>query len=67
MNHLTDTIDKHIDTITKVNNALFLHVVDILNARYWTFLMSYRCTAPLLCSVSICLYVLSTESVSTAP
>ncbi|XP_033608435.1 uncharacterized protein LOC111867100 [Cryptotermes secundus] len=32
MNHLTNTIDKHIDTITKVNHNLFLHVVDMLNA-----------------------------------
>jgi len=33
MNHLNNTIDKHIDTITKVNDALFHHIVDILNAR----------------------------------
>jgi hypothetical protein len=45
MNHLTDTIDKHIDTITKINNALLHHVVDILNARYWTFVISCSCTA----------------------
>jgi hypothetical protein len=33
MSHLTNTIDKEIDTITKVNDALFHHIVDIINAR----------------------------------
>ncbi|PSN49052.1 Ionotropic receptor 75m [Blattella germanica] len=32
LNHLDNTINKHIDTITKVNDALFHHIVDILNA-----------------------------------
>ncbi|KAJ9584278.1 hypothetical protein L9F63_021374 [Diploptera punctata] len=31
-NHLDNTINKHIDTITKVNDALFHHIVDLLNA-----------------------------------
>jgi len=34
MNHLTNTIHKQVDTITKVNSALFRHITDILNARY---------------------------------
>ncbi|XP_021928480.1 probable glutamate receptor isoform X2 [Zootermopsis nevadensis] len=32
LNHLSDTINKHIDTITKVNDVLFHHIVDVLNA-----------------------------------
>ncbi|XP_069698812.1 ionotropic receptor 75a-like [Periplaneta americana] len=32
LQHLSNTVNKHIDTITKVNDALFHHVVDILNA-----------------------------------
>jgi len=31
--HLTDTVDRHIDTMSKVNYALFCNVVDIVNAR----------------------------------
>ncbi|XP_063232174.1 glutamate receptor ionotropic, delta-2-like [Bacillus rossius redtenbacheri] len=32
LNHLMDLHDKHIDTITKLNYILLLHVVDIMNA-----------------------------------
>jgi len=31
--HLTDTVDRHIDTMSKVNYALFCNVMDIINAR----------------------------------
>jgi hypothetical protein len=39
--HLTDAVDRHIDSISKVNYALFCHVADIVNARY-----SYYCVFP---------------------
>lgn len=58
MNHLTNTIDKHVDTITKVNHNLFHHVVDMMNARYWPYFITYSCTVP------IC--VLSTGSANNA-
>ncbi|XP_021928351.1 glutamate receptor ionotropic, delta-2-like [Zootermopsis nevadensis] len=31
--HLKDTTDRHIDTISKLNYAIFCHVADIVNAR----------------------------------
>jgi hypothetical protein len=63
MYHLTNTRDKHIDTITKVNHNLFLHVVDMLNARYGTYFIIYRCTLPVLCAAcSCCRLVLRTMS-----
>jgi hypothetical protein len=34
--HLEDTFDRHIDTVSKLNYALFNHVADIVNARYDT-------------------------------
>ncbi|PSN49053.1 Ionotropic receptor 75k [Blattella germanica] len=32
MKHLTDAVDRHIDSLTKANYALFHHVKDIMNA-----------------------------------
>jgi hypothetical protein len=34
LRHLSDTFDRHIDTISKMNYRLFHHVADVLNARY---------------------------------
>jgi hypothetical protein len=38
--HLSDTFDRHIDTISKMNYRLFCHVADILNARYESYFLS---------------------------
>jgi hypothetical protein len=38
--HLSDTFDRHIDTISKMNYRLFCHVADILNARYESCFLS---------------------------